>query len=129
MAYLTHNYRTWCRLCCAVCHVRHPVCVCEQDAADWGGQVNEGLGGEEVILDAQEGVYYGHAQRPAEMVRLKCKPLACGAKRVALFHGRCLAIVRYTVLVAAPFQLGAAGHGQTQAWTEAGEPRRPTPNL
>lgn len=67
---------------------------CEQDAADWGGPAHDGLGEEDVILDAQEGVYYGHAQRPAEMVRLNCKcnakPLCCslfGAKRVANSHG------------------------------------------
>lgn len=59
-------------LCCCRLVVTRVICavcvVCEQDAADWGGPANEGLLGDEVILDAQEGVYYGHTQRPAEMV-------------------------------------------------------------
>lgn len=55
----------------------------EQDAADWGAH-NEGLGGEDVRLDAQEGVYYGHAQRPAEMVRLRAAHFFCKKKKCAL---------------------------------------------
>lgn len=41
----------------------------KQDAADWGNAHNESVEDEELLFDAQSGVYSGSAQRPGEMVR------------------------------------------------------------
>lgn len=41
----------------------------EEDAADWGNAHNESVEDEELLFDAQSGVYSGSAQRPGQMTR------------------------------------------------------------
>lgn len=58
----------------------------EQDAADWGGPRAEE--DEELMFDAQGGVYGGSAQRPAEMVRALGLKMANGCHVLGVPKGK-----------------------------------------